>query len=186
MLNIKVHQSTIRERLNKYGLFGRVVGKSLFSKKKTIAQLIFVKFHLNKPKDCSNNVLQTDKTKVEMLSHKVQNHVWKKKKPTYYLCCNITPNINCQHGGGGVMIWVSFAAIGPGHLSAIKYEAICLTARAWSKLSHTTGQWSKALQQIYNKMTEKGKKKNFAITQPKSRLQPRCNAVVQKWISHAS
>ena len=37
MLNIKVHDSTIRNRLNrlKYGLFGRVIGESLFSLKRT-------------------------------------------------------------------------------------------------------------------------------------------------------
>jgi len=35
MLNIKVHDSTIRNRLNKYGLFGRVAGESLFSLKRT-------------------------------------------------------------------------------------------------------------------------------------------------------
>ena len=28
MLNVKVHESTIRERLNKNGLFGRVAGKN--------------------------------------------------------------------------------------------------------------------------------------------------------------
>jgi len=35
MLNVKVHDSTIRKRLNKYGLFGRVAGESLFSLKRT-------------------------------------------------------------------------------------------------------------------------------------------------------
>jgi len=33
MLNVKVHDSTVRKRLNKYGLFGRVAGESLFSLK---------------------------------------------------------------------------------------------------------------------------------------------------------
>ena len=33
VLNVKVHDSTIRKRLNKYGLFGRVGGESLFSLK---------------------------------------------------------------------------------------------------------------------------------------------------------
>ena len=35
MLNVKVHDCTIRRRLNKHGLFGRVAGESLFSLKRT-------------------------------------------------------------------------------------------------------------------------------------------------------
>ena len=35
MLNVKVQDSTIRKKLNKYGLFGRVAGKSLFFLKRT-------------------------------------------------------------------------------------------------------------------------------------------------------
>ena len=58
MLNIKVHDSTIRERLNKYTLFGRVGRKkSLLYKKNMAAQLRFAKLHLDKPQDFLNNVL---------------------------------------------------------------------------------------------------------------------------------
>jgi len=35
MLNVEVHDSTIRKRLNKRGLFGRVAGESLFFLKRT-------------------------------------------------------------------------------------------------------------------------------------------------------
>jgi len=35
MLKVKVHDSTVRKRLNKDGLFGRVAGESLFSLKRT-------------------------------------------------------------------------------------------------------------------------------------------------------
>ena len=35
MLKVKVHDSTIRKRLNTYGLFGRVAGDSIFSLKRT-------------------------------------------------------------------------------------------------------------------------------------------------------
>ena len=35
MLNVKVHDSTVRKRLNKYGLFGRVAGENLFALKRT-------------------------------------------------------------------------------------------------------------------------------------------------------
>jgi len=36
MLNVKVHDSKVRKRLNKYGLSGRDAGESLFSLKKTL------------------------------------------------------------------------------------------------------------------------------------------------------
>ena len=35
MLNIKIHDSTLRKRLNKYGLFGKVAGEILFALKRT-------------------------------------------------------------------------------------------------------------------------------------------------------
>lgn len=45
---MKVHDSTVIKRLNKYGFFGRIVSrKSLPSKKNTAAQLRFAKLHLN-------------------------------------------------------------------------------------------------------------------------------------------
>lgn len=48
MLNVKVHESTIRKRMNKYGLLSRVVRrKHLLSEKNMAAEHRFAKLHLN-------------------------------------------------------------------------------------------------------------------------------------------
>jgi len=58
MLNVKVHNSTIRKRLNKYGLFGRVAGELvLFSLKRT---------------GSSKVTSDPRQTKVEMFGHNAQ------------------------------------------------------------------------------------------------------------------
>ena len=58
MINVKIHTRTIRRRLKKYGLFGRVARrKRLLSKKNMVAQLRFAKLHLVKIQDFWNNVL---------------------------------------------------------------------------------------------------------------------------------
>jgi len=58
MLHVKVYDSMIRKRLNKYGLFGKVAGESLFSLQNVL-----------------NNVLWTGETKVEMFGHNAPHHV---------------------------------------------------------------------------------------------------------------
>lgn len=63
---------------------------------------MFAKFHLKKPQDFLRNALQTDETKVEVIGHTV-HHIWRKL------------NTNCQHEGGGGMIWACLAALGAGH-----------------------------------------------------------------------
>ena len=77
MLNVKIHASISRKRLNKHGSFGRVAGESLFLLNR------FVKLRLNKLKDLWNNVLWTDETKVEMFGHNAQQHVWRKPNTAY-------------------------------------------------------------------------------------------------------
>lgn len=54
--------------------------------------IMFAKFHLKKPQNLSRNALRTDETKVEVIGHTVQHHIWRKL------------NTNCQHEGGGMMI----------------------------------------------------------------------------------
>jgi len=66
--------------------------------------------HLNEQQDFWNNVFWTDKTNVETVGHNAQQHVWQKPKTQ-------TPHTNCI----------------PNH-SKVKWEAICLTAKAWVKL----------------------------------------------------
>lgn len=68
------------KRLNKYGLFERVVRRNpLLSKRNVAARVIFAKLDLNKPQDFCNNVLWTDKTKEEMFDHNAGPHLAKTK-----------------------------------------------------------------------------------------------------------
>ncbi|KAF7664638.1 hypothetical protein LDENG_00170880, partial [Lucifuga dentata] len=102
-VKVSVHDSTIRKRLGKNGIHGRVPRrKPLLTKKNTKARLTFAKKHLDDPQDFWENILWTDETKVELFA-------FQKK--------NIIPTV--KHGGGSVMVWGCFAASGPGRLAVI-------------------------------------------------------------------
>ncbi len=67
-VKVSVHDSTIRKRLGKNGLHGRVPRpKPLLSKKNIKAHLSFARKHLDYPQDFWENTLWTDETKVEHL-----------------------------------------------------------------------------------------------------------------------
>jgi len=67
-LNVKVLDSTIRRRLNKYA-----PGESLLSLKRTWQHSLGLQSCIwTKPQDFWNNVLWTDQTKVEMFGHNAQ------------------------------------------------------------------------------------------------------------------
>jgi len=72
------------------------------------AQLMFAKVHLNKPQDFWNNVLRTEQTKVEMVDHNAQQHVWRKLTNTAYQHKHLIQTV--KHGEGGLMIWACSAA----------------------------------------------------------------------------
>ena len=98
ILNVKVHDSIIRKRLSQSGLFGRVAWrKPLLSKKNRAAWFRFEKLHLNNPHDFWNNALWTHETKVVLVGHNTQHHVW--------MC---------------------FVATEFGHLAVIELELLCL------------------------------------------------------------
>lgn len=57
-INVKIHESKLRKRLNKYSLFGRVSSRKLrLTINNMAAQLQFAKLHPNKPQDFWDNVL---------------------------------------------------------------------------------------------------------------------------------
>ncbi len=67
-IKVSVHDSTIRKRLGKNGIHGRVPRqKPLLTKKNTKAHLTFAKKYLDYPQDFCANILWTDETKVEHL-----------------------------------------------------------------------------------------------------------------------
>ncbi len=64
-IKVSVHDSTIRKRLGKNGIHGRVPRqKPLLTKKNTKARLTFAKKYLDYPQDFWANILWTDETKV--------------------------------------------------------------------------------------------------------------------------
>ncbi len=116
-VKVSVHDSTIRKRLGKNGLHGRVPRlKPLLSKKSIKAHLSFARKHLDDPQDFWENTLWTDETKVELFGRCVSHYIWRKSN-TAFQKKNIIPTV--KYGGGSVMVWGCFAASGPGRLAVI-------------------------------------------------------------------
>ncbi|KAF7670306.1 hypothetical protein LDENG_00272020 [Lucifuga dentata] len=109
-VKVSVHDSTIRKRLGKNGIHGRV------PRKNTKARLTFAKKHLDDPQDFWENILWTDETKVELFGRCASRYIWRKTN-TAFQKKNIIPTV--KHGGGSVMVWGCFAASGPGRLAVI-------------------------------------------------------------------
>lgn len=102
VLNVKVHDVTIRKRLNRYGLFGRVVRESLFSpkkKKNMPAQLRFAKFKFEQLTRLMEHC------NLEMFGHNISTNI-----------SHLDQKGLIPAGSGWVMIWVCSAATGLGHL----------------------------------------------------------------------
>ncbi|KAK3530781.1 hypothetical protein QTP70_001580 [Hemibagrus guttatus] len=116
-VKVSVHDSTLRKRLGKNGLHGRVPRrKPLLSKKNIKARLSFARKHLDDPQDFWENTLWTDETKIELFGRSVSHYVWRKSN-TAFQKKNIIPTV--KYGGGSVMVWGGFAASGPGRLAVI-------------------------------------------------------------------
>ncbi len=116
-IKVSVHDSTIRKRLGKNGIHGRVPRqKPLLTKKNTKACLTFAKKYLDYPQDFWANILWTDETKVELFGKCVSHYIWRKTNTAFHRK-NIIPTV--KHGGGSVMVWGCFAASGPGLLAII-------------------------------------------------------------------
>uniref|UniRef100_A0A9J8CLU9 Transposase n=1 Tax=Cyprinus carpio carpio TaxID=630221 RepID=A0A9J8CLU9_CYPCA len=116
-VKVSVHDSSLRKRLGKNGLHGRVPRrKPLLSKKNVKACLSFARKHLDDPQDFWENTLWTDETKVELFGRCVSNYVWRKSN-TAFQKKNIL--LTVKYGGGSVMVWGCFAASGPGRLAVI-------------------------------------------------------------------
>lgn len=72
-----------------------------------------------------------------------------RRKPNKaYQCKYLKPAV--KHSSERIRIWACFTVTGPGHIvvdrellciekySRVKYEAICLSAKAWPKVDHAT------------------------------------------------
>ena len=116
-VKVSVHDSTIRKRLGRNGIHGRVARrKPLLTKKNTKARLTFAKKHLDHPQDFWDKILWTDESKVELFGRQGSGYIWRKANTAFHIK-NIIPTV--KHGGGSVMVWGCFAASGPGRLAII-------------------------------------------------------------------
>jgi len=116
--DVDVHASTIRKKLNSFGINGRSARrKPLLSKKNIAARLKFAMDHLDETDDFWNNVLWTDESKVELFGRNHKRFVWRKKNSAD-AHKNLVPTV--KHGGGSVMVWGCFAASGPGRLEIVE------------------------------------------------------------------
>ncbi len=113
-IKVNVHDSTIRKRLSKNGIHGRVPRqKSLLTKNNTKASLTFAKIYL----DCSQDFwANTDVTKVKLFGRCVSCYIWRKTNRAFHTK-NIIPKV--KHGGASVMFWGCFAFSEPGRLAII-------------------------------------------------------------------
>ncbi len=90
-IKVSVHYSTIRKRLGKNGIHGRVPRqKPLLTKKNFWAKILW-----------------TNATKVKLFRRCVSRYIWRKTNTAFHKK-NIIPTV--KHGGGSVMVWGCFAA----------------------------------------------------------------------------
>ncbi len=79
-----VHDFTIRKTLGKNWIHSRVARqKPLLTKKNMNARLKFAKKHLDDPQEFWNNVLWTDKSKVELFGRHGPRYVWRKPNTAF-------------------------------------------------------------------------------------------------------
>ena len=110
-VKVSVHDSTIRKRLGRNGIHGRVARqKPLLTKKNTKARLTFAKKHLDHPQDFWDKILW------KLFGRYGSGYIWRKANTAFHNK-NIIPTV--KHGGGSVMVWGCFAASGPGRLAII-------------------------------------------------------------------
>lgn len=103
MLKVKVYDSTIRKRLDKYGLFGlQEIVSSLEKEHGNMTQVC-------KSSAFSNNTRHTAQLDINTQLSMPQLLPWELRSQT--------PHTGRQHGGGGMMVWACFANTEPGHLA---------------------------------------------------------------------
>ncbi len=78
-IKVSVHDSTIRKRLGKNSIHGRVPRqKPLLTKKNTKVCLTFAKKYRDYPQDFWANIMWTDATNVELFRRCVSRYIWRK------------------------------------------------------------------------------------------------------------
>ncbi len=84
-IKFSVHDSTIRKRLGKNSIRGRVPRqKPLLTKNNTKAHLTFAKKYLGYPQDFWTNILWTYETKLELFGRCVSRYLWHKINTAFH------------------------------------------------------------------------------------------------------
>ncbi|KAK3565266.1 hypothetical protein QTP86_004271 [Hemibagrus guttatus] len=111
-------RTTISAGLHQSGLYGRVTRrKPLHSKRHMTAHLEFAKSHLKDYQTMRNKILSSNETKIELFDLNGKRHVWRKPGTAHHLA-NTIPTV--KHGGGSIMLWGCFSAVGTGRLVRMK------------------------------------------------------------------
>ena len=118
-LKLKLSVSTVKSRLRKNKLFGRVARKKpLVSKCNLVSRLKFAKQHVHKDLCFWQNVLWTDESKFNLFGSDGKQYVRcpqnQELSPRYTL-----KTVN--HGGGNVIVWGSFSWCDVGPLHRIQW-----------------------------------------------------------------
>lgn len=93
----------------------------MLSKRNIKARLKFVREHVDKHQDIWNNVIWIEESKIELFGQQNRGCIWRKKEK------NLIQIV--KHGGGSVMVWGCFAAVGPAH-HRIHHEFYCVSEGA--------------------------------------------------------
>jgi hypothetical protein len=84
--------------------------KPLLSKRHMTASLEFAKRHLKDSQTMRNKMIWYGETKIEHFSVNVKHQVWRKPGTIHTV----------KHGGGNIMLWGCFSAVGTGRLVRIE------------------------------------------------------------------
>jgi len=114
----QISVTTVKNRLHKAGLWGRVsIKKPLFRRGNKAKRLQWAQNHKDWTIEDWKQVLWTDESKFEIFGQKRRTYVRRAPSEKMHPDC-ITPTI--KHGGGSVMVWGCFSYTGVGDLHRIK------------------------------------------------------------------
>ena len=115
-----------------------------FQSKNKMAHFEFVKRHVGDSQNIWRKVLWSDETKIELFGHQRKRYVWRKPNTSHHPK-NTIPTV--KHGGGSIMLWGCFSAVGTGKLVRVEgkmdgdkyrdileqnlYPSVCDLRRGW-------------------------------------------------------